>query len=140
MNNLITAIRRLLIRFGKSIPFVLSFVVCISYAECIIAIATDNMVVYDDFAIPYTPVSYKLASIFEYDWMTILAITILSYAVETCVWNKIGIAYLAVQLAFKNYIANFELEPTTIYIICLANIIVAGHLTVKGIKILLNHE
>lgn len=137
MNNLITAIRRLLIRFGKAIPFVLSFVVCVSYAECIIAIASDNIVVYDDFAIPYTPVSYKLASIFEYDWMTILATTILSYAVETCVWNKIGIAYLAVQLAFKNYIADFELEPTTIYIICLANIIVAGYLTYKGIKILL---
>ena len=137
MNNLITAIRRLLIRFGKSIPFVLSFVVCVSYSECIIAIATDNMVVYDDFAIPYTPVSYKIASIFEYDWMTILATTILSYAVETCVWNKIGIFYLAVQLAFKNYIANFELEPTAIYIICLANIIVAGYLTFKGIKILL---
>lgn len=137
MNNLITAIRRLLIRFGKAIPFVLSFVVCVSYAECIIAIASDNIVVYDDFAIPYTPVSYKLASIFEYDWMTILATTILSYAVETCVWNKIGIAYLAVQLAFKNYIADFELEPTTIYIICLANIIVAGYLTYKGIKMLL---
>ena len=138
MNNLITAIRRLLIRFGKAIPFVLSFVVCVSYAECIIAIAFDNMVVYDDFAIPYTPVSYKLASIFEYDWMTILATTILSYAVETCVWNKIGIAYLAVQLAFKNYIANFELEPTTIYIICVVNIVVAGYLTYKGIKILIN--
>ena len=138
MNNLITAIRRLLIRFGKAIPFVLSFVVCVSYAECVIAIATDNMVVYDDFAIPYTPVSYKLASIFEYDWMTILATTILSYAVETCVWNKIGIAYLAVQLAFKNYIANFELEPTTIYIICVVNIVVAGYLTYKGIKILIN--
>ena len=138
MNVLITTIRRLLIRFGKAIPFILSFVVCISYAECIIAIATDNMVVYDDFAIPYTPVSYKLASIFEYDWMTMLATTILSYAVETCVWNKIGIAYLAVQLAFKNYIADFELEPTTIYIICIVNIIVAGYLTYKGTQILIN--
>ena len=138
MNVLITTIRRLLIRFGKAIPFILSFVVCISYAECIIAIATDNMVVYDDFAIPYTPVSYKLASIFEYDWMTMLATTILSYAVETCVWNKIGITYLAVQLAFKNYIADFELEPTTIYIICIVNIIVAGYLTYKGTQILIN--
>ncbi len=138
MNNLITSIRRLLIRFGKAIPFILSFVVCVSYIECLMAMFTDNIVVYDNYAIPYTPISYKLASIFEYDWMTILAITILSYAVETCVWNKIGIAYLAVQLAFKNYIANFELEPTTIYIICLANIIIAGYLTIKGIKILLN--
>ena len=137
MTNLIIAIRRLLIRFGKAIPFVLSFVVCVSYIECVTAMVMDNYVVYDNFAIPYTPLSYKLASIFEYDWMTILAITILSYALETCVWNKIGIAYLAVQLAFKNYIADFELEQTYIYIICLANIIVAGYLTYKGIKILL---
>jgi len=27
-------------------------------------------------------------------------------------------------------------EPTTIYIICLANIIVAGYLTYKGIRII----
>jgi hypothetical protein len=94
--------------------------------------------IYKDSITLNTPISFWLADKFEYDYLTLFAMTILSYAVETCLWNKIGIAYLAIQLAFKNYIANFELEPTTIYIICLANILVASYLTIKGIKILLN--
>ena len=40
----------------------------------------------------------------------------------------------------NEYFLTVELEPTTIYIICIANIIVAGYLTYKGIKILLNHK
>jgi hypothetical protein len=91
--------------------------------------------IYNDCITLNAPISFWLADKFEYDYLTLFATTILSYAVETCVWNKIGILYLAVQLAFKNYIANFELEPTYIYIICLANIIVAGYLTYKGIRI-----
>jgi len=43
---------------------------------------------------------------------------------------------IKINLAEKSYL-DFELEPTYIYIICLANIIVAGYLTVKGIRILL---
>ena len=40
----------------------------------------------------------------------------------------------------KEYFLTVELEPTTIYIICIANILVAGYLTYKGIKILLIHK
>ena len=40
----------------------------------------------------------------------------------------------------KEYFLTVELEPTTIYIICIANILVAGYLTYKGIKILLTHK
>lgn len=128
--------RRLLINFGKVIPFVLCFVLLISYTECVVSLYTENFMIYNDCITLNAPISFWLADKFEYDYLTLFATTILSYAVETCVWNKIGLAYLAVQLAFKNYIANFELEPTYIYIICLANIIVAWWLTYKGIKIL----
>jgi hypothetical protein len=44
--------------------------------------------------------------------------------------------YLGINLWEKSYL-DFELEPTTIYIICIINILVAGWLTYKGIKILL---
>ena len=40
----------------------------------------------------------------------------------------------------KEYFLTVELEPTTIYIICIANILVAGYLTYKCIKILLTHK
>ena len=129
--------RRLLINFGKVLPFILCFVLLVSYIECCVSLYIEDFMIYKDSITLNTPISFWLADKFEYDYLTLFAMTILSYAVETCLWNKIGILYLAFQLAFKNYIANFELEPTTIYIICLANILVAGYLTVKGIKILL---
>ena len=50
-------------------------------------------------------------------------------------WNLWAVFYLFVYLAEKSYF-DFELEPTTIYIICLANIIVAGYLTYKGLRII----
>ena len=130
--------RRLLINFGKVLPFILCFVLLVSYIECCVSLYIEDFMIYKDSITLNTPISFWLADKFEYDYLTLFAMTILSYAVETCLWNKIGILYLAFQLAFKNYIANFELEPTTIYIICLVNIIIAGYLTVKGIKILLS--
>ena len=129
--------RRLLINFGKVLPFILCFVLLVSYIECCVSLYIEDFMIYKDSITLNTPISFWLADKFEYDHLTLFAMTILSYAVETCLWNKIGILYLAFQLAFKNYIANFELEPTAIYIICLANILVAGYLTYKGIKILL---
>ena len=137
MTDFITSIRKLLIKFGKVLPFILCFVVCVSYSETLFAMITDRLVFYADFAIPYTPLSYYLASIFEYDWLTIVAITILSYAINTCLWNKLSIFYIAFQLVFKNFIADFEIEPTYIYLICLANILVASFLTYHGLNIFL---
>jgi hypothetical protein len=61
----------------------------------------------------------------------------MSIAIEACKWNLWTTFYDFFHIAEKSYF-DFELEPTTIYIICLANIIVAGYLTYKGIKILLS--
>lgn len=127
--------RRLLINFGKVLPFILCFVLLVSYIECCVSLYIEDFMIYKDSITLNTPISFWLADKFEYDYLTLFAMTILSYAVETCLWNKIGILYLALQLAFKNYIADFELEPTTIYIICLANILVTGYLTIKGIML-----
>jgi hypothetical protein len=66
----------------------------------------------------------------------LVVLVILSIALSTCIYNKLACAYLGINLWEKSYF-DFELEPTTVYIICFANIIVAGYLTVKGIKILL---
>lgn len=137
MKNIIMAIRRLLINFGKAIPFILCLIVFVSYFECLIALLTNNFVMYEYFAIPHTPISYFIASIFEYDWLTIIAITILCYSIETCKWNKLCIVYLALQLAFKNHIADFEFEITHIYIICITNIIISGFFCYKGIRLLI---
>jgi hypothetical protein len=67
----------------------------------------------------------------------LVVMCIISIAIETCIYNKLACVYLGVNLAEKSYF-DFELEPTTIYIICLANILVAGYLTCEGIRILIN--
>jgi hypothetical protein len=59
----------------------------------------------------------------------------MSIAIEPCKWNLWTTFYDFFHIAEKSYF-DFELEPTTIYIICLANIIVAVYLTYKGIAIL----
>jgi hypothetical protein len=60
----------------------------------------------------------------------------MSIAIEACKWNLWTTFYVFAHIAEKYYF-DFELEPTTIYIICIANIIIAGYLTYKGIRILL---
>jgi hypothetical protein len=91
---------------------------------------------YDDVVILNAKTSFFIGSYFEYNLQMLVVLCIVSIAIETCIYNKLACGYLGVNLAEKSYF-NFELEPTTIYIICIANILVAGYLTFKGIKILL---
>ena len=60
---------------------------------------------------------------------------ITSIAIEACKWNLWATFYAFAHISEKFYF-DFELEPTTIYLICIANILVAGYLTLKGISIL----
>lgn len=100
---------------------------------------TEDYMYYNGYYVLNKQVSNFIGSIFEYNIQTLAVLVLVSFAISTCIYNKLACGYLGINLAEKSYF-DFELEPTYIYIICLANIIVAGHLTVKGIKILLNHE
>lgn len=128
--------RRLLIRFGKVQPFILCFIVCLVYTETLYSLLNKNFLYFCDCVIINTPISFTIANILEYDWLFIILSTIISLAIEVCKWNLYATAFLFFNLFEKSYF-DFELEPTAIYIICIANIIVAGYLTLKGIKILL---
>ena len=133
---MINKFRRLLIRIGKVLPFVICFLVCINYTETSFSLLTSDFLVWNDIVIPNTSVSFFVGQYFEYNLQMLVVLCIISIAIETCIYNKLACGYLGINLAEKSYF-DFELEPTAIYIICLANIIVAGYLTFKGIKILL---
>lgn len=135
--NFANSARRVLIRFGKAQPFILCFVVCIAYMEVVFALSCDSYLHFYDCVIVDTPINFFIASIVEYDWFVVIVSLMISLAIEVCKWNLYATFFLIVHLWEKSYF-DFELEPTTIYIICLANIIVAGYLTYKGIKILIN--
>ena len=131
--------RILLIRLGKKLPFVYCGIVLISYAETIFGIMLGNVVQWSDFTIPNKPILHYIGKYAEYELLMLLVLCVLSVAIETCIFNKLACGYLGVNLAEKSYF-DFELEPTAIYIICLANIIIAGWLTFKGIKIILTSK
>ena len=128
--------RRLLIQVGKVFPFAVCFLVVINYTEMAFALSTNDFLMYDGIVIPNTRISFFIGRYFEYNLQMLVVMCIISIAIETCIYNKLACLYLGINLLEKSYF-DFELEPTTIYIICLANIIVAGYLTVKGIKTLL---
>jgi len=134
-----TTFRRLLIQLGKTLPFVLCAVILVSYIETVFNLTTSHFLNLDGVIILNTPISFIVGQIFEYDLLVCCIMLTMSIAIEACKWNLWATFYTFVHIAEKYYF-DFELEPTTIYIICLANIIVAGYLTYKGIKILIRHE
>ena len=136
---MITTFRRLLIQFGKILPFVLCGVILVSCLEIAFALATSDYLYYDGVVILNTPISFFIGQYFEYDLLVCIITLIISIAIEACKWNIWATFYAFFHIAEKSYF-DFELEPTAIYIIYLANILVAGYLTIKGIKILIQHE
>lgn len=128
-----------LIRLGKVLPFVICFIVMLSYSETAFNLATNDLFCWCGIVIPSKPISWFIGHYFEYNLQMLFVLVILSIAISTCVYNKLACAYLGINLAEKSYF-DFELEITTIYIICLANIIVAGYLTYKGLIIILRKQ
>lgn len=134
---MINAFRRTLIRLGKVIPFILCFIVFVSYLEDVCALYTNSYMEFADGVYLYKPISWAIGNLFEYNVSHLSVLCVLSIAISTCIYNKLACLYLGINLLEKSYF-DFELEPTTIYLICLANIIVAGYLTWKGISIYLH--
>ena len=124
-----------LIRLGKVLPFVVCFIVMLSYSESLFNLATNNLSNWNSVVIPNKSISWLISQYFEYNIQMLLLLVVLSIAIETCIYNKLACAYLGINLLEKSHF-DFELELTTIYIICIANILVAGYLTLKGISIL----
>lgn len=134
-NNFITKTRVTLIQIGKIAPFVVCFVVFISYMEDVYSLMFDKYVEFSDGVYLRKDLSWFIGNYFKYDLATLSFLVVLSYAIETCIYNKLACLYLGINLLEKSYF-DFELEPTYIYIICLANIIVASYLTYKGLRII----
>lgn len=135
-NNFITKTRVALIQIGKIAPFVVCFVVFISYAEDVYSLMFDRYVEFSDGVYLRKDLSWFIGNYFKYDLATLSFLVVLSYAIETCYWNKLVCLYLGINLLEKSYL-DFELEPTTIYIICIANIVVCTYLCYKGLRLLI---
>lgn len=138
-NNFITKTRVILIQIGKIAPFVVCFVVFISYTEDVYSLMFDRYVEFSDGVYLRKDLSWFIGNYFKYDLATLSFLVVLSYAIEMCYWNKLVCLYLGINLLEKSYL-DFELEPSTIYIICIANIVVCAYLCYKGIRLLINSQ
>lgn len=132
---MINKIRRLLIQLGKTLPFVVCFLMCLNYSEMVFSLATSNYLVYDGVVILNTPISFFIGQYFEYNVQMLFVLSVISIAIRTCLYNKLACLYLGINLIEKSYF-DFEIEINTVYVITIINIIVSTWITYKGIKML----
>ena len=130
--------RVLLVRMGKFLPFVLCGIVLISYAETACRLLADDLVMWNEYTITNNTISWYIGRYFEYDLVTLIALLVMSVAVETCYWNKLALLYLLIQLGEKDYFSSIELYPEYIYLICIINIAICGLFCYKGVRIIIS--
>ena len=108
---MVTLFRKLLIRVGKVIPFVFSFVVALSYIESIYAVSNEIMIAdtYGDF-VYYLPISNYIGNIVYIDWFDVLLLYVLAVALEFCWSNMLAIHYLLLNLAVRTLVEHFYIE------------------------------
>ena len=133
---MINSFRRLLIRIGKILPFVLCFIVCISYTESLYG----NIIVYGDISFIETPISFFVAEYFEYDLLSLVVMLTISVAIKTCYWNKLAIIYLGINLYERSYFATTEISEEAALLFAILNIITSGFLAFKGIYLLIHNK
>ena len=131
---MIHSFRVLLIRLGKVSPFLITFLVFISYGESLLALMTNILAEYNGEVVLYKPISWAIASYFEYDMYVVALLTILAIAIETCIWNKLALLYLFIQLMEKGLLAHVMLDLCAYYIIVITNALISLALTLKGIR------
>lgn len=133
--NLANGARRLLINIGKLMPFILCFILNITYLECGYALIFRHFIYYHDYITLDTPISFVVGNVLEYDLLVVLVTLIISVAIEACKWNLWADCYLFLHLCCKFYF-NFELEIWQIYFIIIINLIISLFFVCKGVKIL----
>ena len=126
--------RIVLINIGKVLPFVICFIVFVSYSENILSLATNNIVQYADTYTLSKPVSHWIGGVFEYDALSVVVLIIMSYALETCYWNKLAVLYLLLHLIFKNYVQDIVFDETGVYFVSIINAAISGFLTYNGVR------
>jgi len=127
------ACRVLLIRASKFIPFFIAFIVLLSYAESLIAILSSCYIETNDYTTLHKYISPIIAYVFVYDWITIIVMLFLSICFESCVYNKLCIGYLALNLLQKNVFINISVAINIAVIACVINIAIATFFIYKGL-------
>lgn len=112
---MVTLFRKLLVRFGKIIPFVLAFISLVGYVETIYSIITNNTIVDTEENIIYNmPISFFLADIVYIDWLDVLLVWILCVALELCKYSFRCAYLITLNLPFRWLVENYETTDNVI--------------------------
>ena len=107
---MVTLFRKLLIRLGKTIPFVLAFILLVGYVETIYSIITNNTIVDAEENIIYNlPISFFLADIVYIDWLDVLLVWILCVALELCKYSFRCAYLITLNLPFRWLVAHVSM-------------------------------
>lgn len=108
---MVTLFRKILIRSGKIIPFVLAFIVAVGYLESTHAVYNELYEMCDDGSvILYTPISNYIGNIVYIDWFDVLLLYVLAVALEFCWRNMLAVHYLLLNLAVRTLVEHFYIE------------------------------
>jgi len=108
---MVTLFRKILIRSGKVIPFVLAFIVVLGYVESAYAVYYELYEMCEDGSvILYTPISNYIGSIVYIDWFDVLLLYVLAVALEFCWRNMLAVHYLLLNLAVRTLAEHFYIE------------------------------
>lgn len=130
--------RVFLVRLAKVFPFVLCTIVCISYFESLYALLFESYYEIEGSMILYKPISWTIGKVFLYEWYTIAMAVVLSFAMETCINNKLCILYLCANAWERDFFITIEMYEEYVYVIVIANIIISAFFVYKGTTILIN--
>lgn len=134
MKNTVIKARFILVELGKTLPFAICTIVALCYAETIISVTTYDYLSFRDGGIAInTPLSFAIGKVFKYDFGLVFVLAILSTALRTCIWNKLCVLYLALQILERQYFTSTELYENEIIVISAVNFVICCGLTIKGI-------
>lgn len=107
---MVTLFRKLLIRLGKTIPFVLAFILLVGYVETIYSVITNNTIVDAEENIIYNlPTSFFLADIVYIDWLDVLLVWILCVALELCKYSFRCAYLITLNLPFRWLVSHVSM-------------------------------
>lgn len=134
-----TLFRKLLIRLGKIIPFVLSFILLVGYIEKIYSIITNNTIVDAEENIIYNmPISFFIADIVYIDWLDVLLVWILCVALELCKYSFRCAYLITLNLPFRWLVEHVYIESGIIVGIASFMALLGSYCVYGGFKVLLH--
>lgn len=140
INGISLFFRKLLIRIGKVIPFLLAFILLVNYLEIIYSIAYDVTIMdFNGYLIYTTPISNHIGDMVYIDWFDVLLVYVLCFALELCKYTFRCAHLLLLNSAFRFVVERFDIPNSIIIALCVFMALCAIICLYGGIRILIDN-